>query len=412
MLVATLKTITFVEKYSIMERLLQHYTRLLANTNLNKQRYLFNQIDWKNRLIGITGARGTGKTTLLLQHIKQEKIENTSLYVSLDNIYFSQHTLSDLADEFYINGGTHLFLDEVHRYANWAIEIKNIYDSYPSLFIIFTGSSILEIYRAQVDLSRRSVMYSLSGLSFREFLYFEDVMEIPPYSLEDILSNHTSIASEITSSIKVFPYFRSYLQYGVYPFYKEGINAYYDKLNAIINVILENDLPAVITLQYATILKIKKLLTHIATLVPYTPNVNDLSGLVETDRKSLLSYLNYLERAGLLRQLRGNNRKLSEMAKPEKLFLDNTNLLYSLSQNTQEGTLRETFFANQFSHSHKLLCPDSGDFLVDEKYIFEVGGKSKSFKQIRNIENSFIAYDNMEIGLGNKIPVWLFGLMY
>lgn len=171
-------------------------------------------------------------------------------------------------------------------------------------------------------------------------------------------------------------------------------------------------MPAVVTLQHTTILKIKKLLTHIATLVPYTPNINDLSGLIETDRKSLLSYLKYLERAGLLRQLHSNNRKLSELAKPEKLFLDNTNLLFSLSRNTQEGTLRETFFAHQLSHSHELLCPDSGDFLVDDKYVFEVGGKGKTFKQIRNIENSFIAYDNMEIGLGHKIPVWLFGLMY
>lgn len=395
-----------------MERLLQHYTRLLASTNLDKHRYLFHRIDWKNRLIGITGPRGTGKTTLLLQHIKKEKIESTSLYVSLDNIYFTQNSLSDLADEFYLNGGTHLFLDEVHRYANWAIEIKNIYDSYPNLFIIFTGSSILEIYKAQADLSRRSVMYSLSGLSFREFLYFEDILDISPYSLEDILHNHTAIASEITTTIKVFPAFRNYLQYGFYPFYKEGTDAYYDKLNSIINVILENDLPAVVTLQHATILKIKKLLTHIATLVPYTPNINDLSGLIETDRKSLLSYLKYLERAGLLRQLHSNNRKLSELAKPEKLFLDNTNLLFSLSRNTQEGTLRETFFAHQLSHSHELLCPDSGDFLVDDKYVFEVGGKGKTFKQIRNIKNSFIAYDNMEIGLGHKIPVWLFGLMY
>lgn len=401
-----------MQKRRIMERLLDHYTRLLANTKLNKQRYLFHQIDWNNRLIGITGARGTGKTTLLLQHIKHERMENTALYVSLDNIYFAQHTLSDLANDFYINGGTHLFLDEVHRYANWAIEIKNIYDSYPGLFIVFTGSSMLEIYKAQADLSRRSVMYSLSGLSFREFLYFEDILEVSPYNLEDILNNHTSIASEITTSIKVFPAFRNYLQYGFYPFYKEGTSSYYDKLNAIINVILENDLPAVVTLQYATILKIKKLLTHVASLVPYTPNINDLSGLVETDRKSLLMYLQYLERAGLLQQLRSSSRKLSELAKPEKLFLNNTNLLYSLSQNTQEGTLRETFFANQLSHSHTLLCPNSGDFLIDEKYVFEVGGKGKTFKQIRNIENSFIAYDNMEIGLGNKIPIWLFGLMY
>lgn len=395
-----------------MQRLIGHYTRLIANTNLDKKRYLFHQINWKDRLIGITGSRGTGKTTLLLQHIKEEKMERFSLYVSLDNIYFAQNTLSDLAHEFYLNGGTHLFLDEVHRYADWAVEIKNLYDSYPDLHLVFTGSSILEIYKAQADLSRRSVMYDLTGLSFREFLYFEDIIELPACSLDTILSDHMSIASEITMKIKVMPAFRNYLQYGYYPFYKESIDAYYDRIMGIINVILENDLPAIVTLQYATVLKIKRLLIHIASLVPYTPNINDLSGHVETDRKSLLSYLQYLDRAKLLLLLHSNTKRLAELAKPTKLYMDNTNLLFSLSQNTQSGTLRETFFANQLSHLHQLSVPNIGDFLVDDYWLFEVGGKGKTFKQIRNVENSYVAYDDMEIGMGNKIPLWLLGFEY
>lgn len=395
-----------------MQRLIGHYTRLLANTKLTKKRYLFYQIDWKNRLIGITGPRGTGKTTLLLQHIKQEKMENTSLYVSLDNLYFAQNTLSDLAHEFYLSGGTHLFLDEVHRYSNWAVEIKNLYDSYPDLHIVFTGSSILEIYKAQADLSRRSIMYSLTGLSFREFLSFEDIVELPVYPLELLLSDHTTMASDIITQTKVLPAFRNYLQYGYYPFYKEGIEVYYDRIESIINVILENDLPAIVTLQHATLVKIKRLLTHIASLVPYTPNINDLSGIIETDRKSLLSYLQYLDRAKLLLQLHSDTKRLAELAKPTKLYVDNTNLLFALSKNTQSGTLRETFFANQLSHSHELTIPTAGDFLIDDTYLFEVGGKGKTFKQIRNVENSFVAYDDMEIGLGNKIPLWLLGLLY
>lgn len=395
-----------------MQRLIGHYTRLLANTKLTKKRYLFYQIDWKNRLIGITGPRGTGKTTLLLQHIKQEKMENTSLYVSLDNLYFAQNTLSDLAHEFYLSGGTHLFLDEVHRYSNWAVEIKNLYDSYPDLHIVFTGSSILEIYKAQADLSRRSIMYSLTGLSFREFLSFEDIVELPVYPLELLLSDHTAMGSDIITQTKVLPAFRNYLQYGYYPFYKEGIEVYYDRIESIINVILENDLPAIVTLQHATLVKIKRLLTHIASLVPYTPNINDLSGIIETDRKSLLSYLQYLDRAKLLLQLHSDTKRLAELAKPTKLYVDNTNLLFALSKNTQSGTLRETFFANQLSHSHELTIPTAGDFLIDNTYLFEVGGKGKTFKQIRNVENSFVAYDDMEIGLGNKIPLWLLGLLY
>lgn len=261
-------------------------------------------------------------------------------------------------------------------------------------------------------MSRRSVMYTLHGLSFREFLYFEDIVTLPSFSLEDILDKHTELASDVVIKIKVLPAFHNYLQYGYYPFYKEGQDVYYDRLSGIVSTILENDLPSVVNLQHATILKFKRLLTHVASLVPYTPNINDLSGLIETDRKSLLGYLQYLDRAELILQLYSGKRKLSELTKPSKLYMENTNLLFALSRNTQSGTLRETFFANQMSCRHELAIPTEGDFVVNDTYVFEVGGKGKTFRQIRNIPNSYVAYDDMEIGLGNKIPLWMFGLQY
>ena len=400
-----------------MQKLIEHYTRLIANTQLDRKRYLLERIQWGHRLIGLTGPRGVGKTTLLMQHIKEARLGGAALYVSLDNLYFVKNTLSDLAHEFYLGGGTHLFLDEVHRYPNWAIEIKNLYDSYPSLNIVFTGSSILEIYKAQADLSRRSVMYALPGLSFREFLYFENLAELPARALEEILAGHADIAADITTGIsektRIIPAFRAYLRHGYYPFYKEGLDACHDKLSGIVNVILENDLPAIVNLQNATVYKIKRLLAFVASMVPFTPNINELSGLIETDRKSLLGYLEYLERAELLRMLYRAPGKLSSLAKPAKLFAENTNLLFALSsQNTNSGTLRETFFANQLSHRHTLSIPADSDFTVDNTWLFEVGGKGKTFRQIKNAANSFIAYDDMEIGLGNKIPLWLFGFLY
>jgi len=398
-------------RYKIMKKIIDHHARLLAHTRLDKKRYLLGRIQWEHRLIGLTGPRGVGKTTLLLQRIKEAGLGGAALYVSLDNLYFVNNSLNDLAHEFYIGGGSHLFLDEVHRYPNWAIEIKNLYDSYPSLNIVFTGSSILEIYKAQADLSRRSVMYALPGLSFREFLYFENLAEFPARALEEILAGHVDIAADIAARMKIIPVFRAYLQHGYYPFYKEGLDAYFDKLSGIVNVILENDLPAIVNLQNATIYKIKRLLTHVASMVPFTPNINELSGLLETDRKSLLGYLQYLERAELLRMLYRAPGRLSSLAKPAKLFTENTNLLFALSHNTDSGTLRETFFANQLSHHHTLSIPPVGDFAVDDTWLFEVGGKGKTFRQIKNIENSFVAYDDMEIGMGNKIPLWLFGFL-
>jgi len=396
-----------------MEALRRTYTRLIQETETKQFRYLYSKIRWTNRLIGIMGARGVGKTTLLLQHIKNSfPNRDIALYVSLDNIWFATNRLIDLAERFYAYGGTHLFLDEVHRYTGWANEIKNIYDSFPRLHIVFTSSSILEMYKSQVDLSRRVVCYSMFGLSFREFLLFENKLEEEPVTLDEILTNHQYLAENISGKLKILPEFRNYLSYGYYPYYKEGIEDYSSRVHSVIDLTLYNDLPAVENVEYITIQKIKKLLMIIASLSPYSPNITRLSNDIETNRSTTLKYLNYLQKAALLRLLLPAQKTMGILSKPEKIFLDNSNLLYSLVENANIGNVRETYFANQIAVNHFITSIEQGDFRVDDKYIFEIGGKSKNYEQIKNLKNSFIAADDLEIGFGNKIPLWLFGFLY
>lgn len=404
----------FAENNTTMESIYKNYNRLIDATNSHHFRYLYKDIEWSNRLIGITGARGTGKTTMILQHIKSTFSDRSkALYVSLDNIWFTKNSLIDLADRFYAYGGTHLFIDEVHRYPNWSIEIKNIYDSYPDLSVVFTGSSILEIYKSNADLSRRAISYHLSGLSFREYLNFELDLDFQPYTLEQILANHQNIVSEVVSKIKVLPQFDNYLQWGYYPFYKESVNSYGARLQNVVNIILENDLPSVEKIEYNTIIKIKKMLVILSSLVPYTPNLTSLSAEIETNRASTIKYLGFLHKAGLIRMLQGEGCGMSLMNKPEKIYLDNSNIIYALSiANVNMGNIRETFFANQCSVLHKVTASKKGDFIVADRYTFEVGGKSKSYKQIKDLADSFIAMGDVEYGFGNKIPLWLFGFMY
>lgn len=397
-----------------MQSLIQIYSRLLEETESKKFRYLYSQIDWTERLICITGARGTGKTTMLLQYIKNNFGDRSkALYASLDNIWFSKNSLFSLAEEFYNFGGEHLFLDEVHRYSNWSIEIKNIYDSFPKLKIVFTGSSILEIYKSNADLSRRAISYTLKGLSFREFLNFELDTNIKPYDLDEILKNHTNIVSDINSQMKVLTLFRNYLEYGYYPFYKEGIKNYTVRIQNVVNTILDNDLPAVENIEYSSIIKIKKMLMIISSLVPFTPNISSLSNDIEINRAQAIKYLHYLHKATLINLLNASGKGMGLMNKPEKIYLDNTNLLHALSQSAvNEGNIRETFFVNQLSCNKNINTSKDGDFVVDGKYTFEVGGKTKTFKQIKDIPNSYIAMDGIEAGYGNKIPIWLFGFIY
>lgn len=396
------------------EILYQNYIRLLDATNSHYYRYLYKEIDWDNRLLAITGSRGTGKTTMMLQHIKATfKDRRKALYISLDNIWFTRNSLSELADQFHAFGGTHLFIDEVHRYPNWAIEIKNIYDSYPALRIAFTGSSILEIYKSNADLSRRAISYHLYGLSFREYLNFETGSEYPVASLNEIVENHLNIAAEITSKMKILPEFKNYLEHGYYPFYKEGVKSYPMRLQNAVNTILDNDLPSVEKVEYSTILKIKKLLMIISSLVPFAPNLTSLSAEIETNRASTIKYLSFLQKAGLIKMLLPPGNGMSLMNKPEKIYLDNTNLIYTLAlSNINEGNVRETFFASQCSVNHKMTASKQGDFIIDDQYTFEVGGKNKTFAQIKNIQQSYIAMDGIETGFGNKIPLWLLGFIY
>lgn len=397
-----------------MDTLFKHYNRLLNGVSTGHYRYLYQEIDWSNRLIGITGARGTGKTTLLLQHIKATFPDRSkALYVSLDNIWFSQNTLSTLVDHFYTFGGTHLFLDEVHRYANWSIEIKNVYDSYPGLYIAFTGSSILEIYKSNADLSRRAITYHLYGLSFREFLSFENIVSLAPLSLDDILQRHQTIAGDIISGIKILPEYKKYLEYGYYPFYKEGIKSYPIRLQSVVNTVLENDLPAVENVEYTTIHKIKKMLMIIASLVPFSPNIAKLSAEIEANRANTIRYLSYLQKAGLIASYLSSQKGMSLMNKPDKIYLDNPNLLFALAgSKADKGNIRETFFANQMNVLHKLNISNQGDFVVDNQFVFEVGGAGKSYNQIKDVGNSFVVIDDTEAGYGNRIPLWLLGLLY
>jgi len=397
-----------------MESLIITSDRLVQHTNTDFIRYLYGNIAWKNRLTGIIGAKGTGKSTLLLQHIRLNFPDKSkALYVSLDNIWFTKHSLLELAEDFYNLGGTHLFLDEVHQYKSWALEIKNIYDSYPTLHIVFTGSSMLEIFSASVDFSRRVVVYELKGLSFREFLKYENEMEFPVFELNNILQNHRTIASEIVSKIKILPELNKYLEYGYYPYYKENIATYPTQVEQSVNKTLNEDLPAIENIEYATILKIKKLLATIAEMVPFTPNITNLSAAIEISRHALVKYLYLLDKAGVIQCITEPSQTLQTLAKPQKVYLENTNIIHSLAfQNINTGNIRETFFANQLRTKHKVNTAKNGGFTIDGNIVFEVGGKNKTNSQIKNIENAYIAADNIETGFANKIPLWLFGFLY
>ncbi|MGB3607989.1 ATP-binding protein [Psychroserpens sp.] len=385
------------------------------NNLSNKKRYLLKHIDWKDRLIGIKGARGSGKTTLMFQYMKFELPESAEyLYASLDELYFLENTLVAFTKEFVLRGGTHLFLDEVHKYPNWSRELKLIYDQFPNLKIVFTSSSILEIYKGESDLSRRAVIYDLKELSFREYILFEKGHDLPKIELKDLLINHKKIAIDLKPYLeKPIRYFEDYLKQGAYPYYLENPKSYINKLNQTINLILEVDLNAVENIPYAESLKIKKLLIAIAQVVPFTPNITKLSERLGMSRNFLINAIKLLNRAELVIELYKPNTGIGAFTKPEKLYLNNPNLVYALGkENAKTGTLGETFFANQMKHLHEIHLAEKGDFIIDKTYTFEIGGKGKTSKQIQNIKNSFVVRDDMEVGSLNVIPLYLFGFLY
>jgi predicted AAA+ superfamily ATPase len=397
-----------------MKVLAQHFQTRLNSINLNFKRYLYQQINWNNRLIAIIGARGVGKTTLLLQHIKENHNDLTEvMYISLDNLYFVKNSLSDFADEFVKLGGKYLFIDEVHKYPNWAIEIKNIYDNNPSLYVVITGSSALDIHKGKGDLSRRVVIYKMNGLSFREFISLKHKIDFSTYSLEEITGNAISIAQEINSKIKPIKLFQEYIKTGYYPFFIGQEDHYYERIEQAVSEILETDLPALEPIDFTAVYKIKKLLIIIAEIVPFKPNISKLSQQIGINRDTLVKYLHWLQRADLLLLLTSDTYGIAKMNKPEKVYLNNPNLIFALSENNaNSGTIRETFFYNQVNVKHKISYPKKADFMVDNKYIFEIGGKNKTQKQIAGMKNAFIVADNIEYAYKNTIPVWMFGFLY
>lgn len=399
------------------ENLLEISAKKIRNTRENFVRSIDKAINWNSRLIGVRGARGCGKTTLLLQHLKNNCMDLVSsgkaLFVSLDNIWFAKNSLLDLAESFSKNGGKILFLDEVHRYENWPIYIKNIYDDYPELQVAFTGSSLLQILDARADLSRRPVMYNMQGLSFREFLNIKTGNDFQALSLEEILQNHTKHAFDICSKVKPFEYFKEYLKTGYYPFFLEGLDSYYMKLEETVNMILDVELPLLRKIEIAYISKIKKLLAIIAESSPFMLNVSKIAGAMELNRTTLLSYLKSLTDAKLIDSLFKDLKSVSSLQKPDKIFLENTNLMYLYQgENADSGNIRETFLLNQLSYNQTVELSESSDFFVNGKYTIECGGKNKTGEQIKNLENAFVAADGIEIGSGSKIPLWLFGFLY
>ena len=379
------------------------------------ERELERKINWNARLISVRGSRGTGKTTLFLQHIKKTFSNNLNkvLYVNLDNIYFSNNTLVELAEKFASRGGTHLFIDEVYKYENWSKEIKNLYDDFPELHIAFTGSSLLEILNGRADLSRRTLVYELTGLSFREYLSLIKAHDFPIFTLEEILKNNEQISAEIASKIKPFEFFDDYLSFGYYPYFLEGKDDYFNRLNETLNMILEVELPMLRGLEIAYIPRIKKLLAVIGESAPFIPNITQLAAKIGISRQTLLIYLKYLEDAKLINQLYKKSRGLSVLEKPEKILMENTNLIELFNgENVNTGSRRETFVLNQLLHSHKLDFSEESDFFVDSKYTFEVGGKNKKRKQIQEIPDSYIIADDIEFGTDRRIPIWLLGFMY
>ncbi|MCP4550969.1 MAG: ATP-binding protein [Bacteroidetes bacterium] len=389
-----------------MRTLYQKFENLLQNTTTDFKRYLYEKVSWDSRMVGVIGPRGVGKTTMILQYIKENLDTKKALYVSADDMYFSEHRLVELADDFYKNAGEYLFIDEIHKYIDWSRELKNIYDSYPTLKIVFTGSSVLDILKGSADLSRRALIYKLQGLSFREYLKYFHNYEIGVYSLEQIINNEIKLAN-----IKhPLPLFNDYLQNGYYPFGQE--NELSLRLGQIIVQTLETDIPQYANLNVGTSRKLKQLLSIIAESVPFKPNFSKISEIINVSRNSLDDYFSYMEKAGLIGRLRNKTSGIRGLGKVDKVYLDNTNIIFNLAgEKSNAGNLRETFFFNQMKLKNEVISSKKADFIIDN-YTFEVGGKNKQQKKIEKDGKPFVVKDDIEFGYLNVIPLWAFGLNY
>ncbi len=389
-----------------MQTLFEYSNRLISNVDKKFTRYLYNRIHWENRLIGIVGPRGVGKTTLVLQYIKNNLDVRHTLYVSAEDFYFAKHRLSDLASDFVKWGGKYLFIDEIHKYPDWSNELKLIYDYHNHLKVVFTGSSVLDLKKGSADLSRRSVLYNLQGLSFREYLMLFHQIEVPVFNLNEILNHQV----KVPQMAHPLPLFADYLIRGYYPF---ALEPDFDlKLLQVVHQTLESDIPVYAGMNVSKGRQLKQLMAIIAESVPFKPNMTKISEILAISRNVIADYLLYMEEAGMLVQLRDDTKGIRGLGKINKVYLDNTNLVYILAgENANKGNIRETFFLNQCRVHHQIVSSNVADFQMEDKD-FEIGGKNKGLKQIETAENGFLVKDDIESGFFNTIPLWHFGLMY
>jgi len=396
----------------LVEQLHQNFIQYLSNQKVTYKRYIWDVINHNDKLIGIIGARGVGKTTYILQYLQSIEIPlEKKLYISADNLDIANTTLLEIAKEFSSLGGKILAIDEIHKYKNFELELKQIYDML-DIKVIFSGSSAINLEHSKADLSRRAVLYRVNGLSYREFLEIKLQKKLKSYSLETILENHLDIVHNDFQEIKPLEHWQEYLKYGFYPFYFQNKDTYNIKLNETINTVIEVDIPSVFKIKYENIVNLKKLTKLICTSKPFKLNIKELSAKISVDRDTLYQYMEYLHRGKIFNILRSKTKGDNIFLKPDKIYLNNSNLNYSYCTTQEIGTIRETFFSNQLNTIHIISVPKNGDFLVDDTYTFEIGGKNKGFEQIKNLPNSFVVADNIEIGFGNKIPLWLFGFLY
>jgi len=397
----------------------------LKTSNKEYKRYFLKEHSLESRFNIIVGQRGVGKTTAIIQYILSQfdSLSNQALYLPVDHFVFGKRTLYETAEEFCNLGGQLICFDEIHKYQNWSKELKSIYDSFPALKIIASGSSAMQIQKESHDLSRRALVHKMVGLSFREYIDLKLETSFEPFELDAIIADHEKLGAIIVQKVekenkKILSLFKDYLCFGYYPYFLEfpDSSMYYIALEQGIHTTIESDLLAIhTTLSGASVKKIKKLLLVIAESAPFTPDLKRLKNVIELgDERTLKNYLKLLEDAGIVLNLTKKSSRLKELEKPEKIYLNNPNQIYAISSKGKEnpGNIRETFLINQLSSFHSVKLPKTGDFLLADKYLFEVGGKNKGFDQIKDLPDSYLALDDIEIGIGNKIPLWLFGFLY
>lgn len=397
-----------------MEKIISHQQKLLNLTQTQHIRSIYHDINWDNRLIAIRGAKGVGKTTLMLQYIKLAGSNpKEMLYASLDSAYFTQHTLLDFAEEYYMKGGKHLFLDEVHKYDTWSKEVKELYDLYPDLKIVLSGSSLLSILNGDADLSRRCIPYDMQGLSFREYLEIVQGIALPKVTLTELLENPNSLCGKVLQECRPLSYFDDYLCEGYYPFILEGQAEYGIRLENVIDYVIEVELPKLCNVDVANIRKLKALVAVLSSTVPQQVDMQKLSAMLGISRVTLLGYFQYLSKARILNLLYSSDANVRKLQKPDKILIENPNIMNVMTLDTvNEGTKRECFLVNQLRCGHRVEYARHGDFIADGKFTIEVGGKSKDGKQIAEVGNAYIAADGIEYAYGNKIPLWAFGFLY